>query len=206
MFSPIHPSLDLWVAPTFSYFYHATMKWVCKNILIRHFYWLFWGIYSELGLLDHILILFFNLLRIIHNFFQKNSTNLHFSQESANTNFSKLSLTFILVVTLVGERDCILKNNIQGLPWWWSGKEPALQNWECGFDPWPRSWDLPAWATKPMHHNWTACMNFNYTACVPQPEKPVCHSRDPALEKQIVFSVTHCKYLCSLVCILIMLI
>ena len=60
MFSPIHPSLDLWVAPTFSYFYHATMKWVCKNILIRHFYWLFWGIYSELGLLDHILIIFFN--------------------------------------------------------------------------------------------------------------------------------------------------
>ena len=58
IFSPIHPSLDIWVASTFSYFYHATMKWVCKNILIRHFYWLFWEIYSELGLLDHILILF----------------------------------------------------------------------------------------------------------------------------------------------------
>lgn len=99
------------------------------------------------------------------------------------------------------------KKQYSGLPWWWNGKEPALQNWECGvLIHSPRSWDLPAWATKPMHHNWTACMNFNYTACVPQPEKPVCRTAGASpLRKAVVFSVTHCKYLCSLVCILIML-
>ena len=167
IFSPTHPSLDIWVASTFSYFHHAIMKWLCNNILIRHVYWLFWRIYSELGLLDHILILFLIFWGSFIIFFHKNCTNLHFYQESASSNFSKFSLTFISVVTLMGERD-IFKNKIQGPPWGYSGKEPALQNWECGFDPWPRSWDLAAWATKPMYHIWTACMGFSYSACVPQ--------------------------------------